>query len=233
LKKECNKRNIKIIEDAAEAFGSFIINKRKKYHVGLEGFAGCLSFNANKIITTGGGGAIITNNKNVAKKALYLTTTAKNDSLNFVHNDIGYNYRLSSIPAAVGISEIDNINTKLKLKKKIHRLYKKKLENLKNFSLFSIEGPYDSNHWINILQIKKLSRKNNLKNILKKLLKKGIEARPLWKLNHLQIPFKKFEAFEIFNANDLFKRSICLPSGAKLSSNNIDTIVKILRKIQK
>ena len=116
LKTLCKKRNIYILEDAAEALGSFT-KKNKLNHCGSLGDIGCLSFNANKIITTGSGGAIITNNKKIYKKAQYLANQAKDDTFNYIHNECGYNYKMNSICAALGISQLRKIKKKL-LKKK-------------------------------------------------------------------------------------------------------------------
>ena len=229
LKKICDKKKINIIEDSTEALGTFIYKNKKKVHAGLQGLAGCLSFNANKIITTGGGGAIITNNKKIAEEALYLTTQAKDDSIKFVHNEIGYNYRLTSLSAALGISQINEINKKLKIKKKIYNFYKKKFNNNKNYNIAKVPNISLNNHWMNILQIN--SNKKGLKDkLVKKLIKKGIQIRPVWKLNHEQKPFKNFEKYKISKALKLFDKSICLPSGIDINQKKINFILKELMK---
>ena len=229
LKKICDKKKINIIEDSTEALGTFIYKNKKKVHAGLQGLAGCLSFNANKIITTGGGGAIITNNKKIAEEALYLTTQAKDDSIKFVHNEIGYNYRLTSLSAALGISQINEINKKLKIKKKIYNFYKKKFNNNKNYNIAKVPNISLNNHWMNILQIN--SNKKGLKDkLVKKLIKKGIQVRPVWKLNHEQKPFKNFEKYKISKALKLFDKSICLPSGIDINQKKINFILKELMK---
>ena len=229
LKKICDKKKINIIEDSTEALGTFIYKNKKKIHAGLQGLAGCLSFNANKIITTGGGGAIITNNKKIAEEALYLTTQAKDDSIKFVHNEIGYNYRLTSLSAALGISQINEINKKLKIKKKIYNFYKKKFNNNKNYNMAKVPNISLNNHWMNILQIN--SNKKGLKDkLVKKLIKKGIQVRPVWKLNHEQKPFKNFEKYKISKALKLFDKSICLPSGIDINQKKINFILKELMK---
>ena len=229
LKKICDKKKINIIEDSTEALGTFIYKNKKKIHAGLQGLAGCLSFNANKIITTGGGGAIITNNKKIAEEALYLTTQAKDDSIKFVHNEIGYNYRLTSLSAALGISQINEINKKLKIKKKIYNFYKKKFNNNKNYNIAKVPNISLNNHWMNILQIN--SNKKGLKDkLVKKLIKKGIQVRPVWKLNHEQKPFKNFEKYKISKALKLFDKSICLPSGIDINQKKINFILKELIK---
>jgi len=157
IKKLCKQRNIKILEDASESLGSFYENK---VHSGLIGDLGCLSFNANKIITTGAGGMIITNNNKYALRAKYLSTQAKNDPFYFVHNDVGYNTRLNNLSAAVGVGQIKNINKILRKKKKIHALYKKKLLKFKNFKLILNRSQTKVNNWLNVILFsKKINRK--------------------------------------------------------------------------
>ena len=115
IKKVCKKRNIYILEDAAEALGSYIKsqNSKKYYHCGSIGDVGCLSFNANKIITTGSGGALITNNKNIFKKSEYLASQAKDDSFNYIHNECGYNYKMNGLNASLGLTQISKLRIKL------------------------------------------------------------------------------------------------------------------------
>ena len=119
----CKKKKIKIVEDAAEAVGTFYNrNNFKQKHAGTIGDVGCLSFNGNKIITSGGGGMILTNDMKLARKAKYLSTQATDDSVRYIHNDIGYNYRLTNIQAAVGLAQLEKINLFLKKKKENLRI---------------------------------------------------------------------------------------------------------------
>ncbi len=232
LKKIADKKNIKIIEDASEALGTFTHYGKTKRHAGLEGLAGCLSFNANKIITTGGGGAIITNSLKFAKKALYLTTQAKSSSIEFIHNEIGYNSRLTSLPAVLGITQLKEISKKIKNKKKNYEYYRKKINGLRYFKIAEVPNNSLNNHWMNILKInsnKSLSRAF----LLKYLNKKGINARPVWRLNHNQKPFKSYEKYKISRAKYLYNTSICLPSGPSLSKKDINYIYEILYKLEK
>ena len=108
---------IPLIEDSTEALGSFKNGK----HAGTFGFTGVLSFNGNKIISTGGGGMILTNDKEIANKAKHLTTTAKTDTLNYFHDEVGYNYRLVNVLAAIGFAQMENFESILKRKKKLMR----------------------------------------------------------------------------------------------------------------
>ena len=114
----CEERNISIIEDASESLGSYYIEgKYKNQFTGSVGKLGCLSFNGNKIITTGGGGMILTNDKTLAEKAKYLTTQAKDDPVRYFHNDIGYNFRLTNVQAAIGVAQLKQLKKFLKEKR--------------------------------------------------------------------------------------------------------------------
>lgn len=127
INKVAKKFNLIVIEDAAEALGSFYKNK----HLGTFGVAGCLSFNGNKIITTGGGGAVITNNRNIAKLIKHLTTTAKvNHQWEFIHDKVGYNLRMPNLNAALGLAQIENLSKFTKAKRILYKKYKKIFDNV-------------------------------------------------------------------------------------------------------
>lgn len=226
LKNLLHKRNIVLIEDAAEAFGSFLVKKNKKKHLGTFGLVGCLSFNLNKIITTGGGGAIITNNKSVAKKIKYLSLQAKDNSERWIHNNIGYNFGLSNMHAAVGISQIKKIHNFLKQKKKIYHKYHLEVKKHKNFEMLSYPNNVDPNYWMNILLIK--NKKVDAKFLLRKFKKKGIEAKHVWLPCHKQKMFKNYQKFKINRVNKLHKYSLLMPSSSNLELKNIRKILKIL-----
>ena len=153
LLKVCKKKNIKVIEDASESLGTFY--KKHKKHTGTMGLFGVLSFNSNKIITTGGGGMILTNNYKLAKKAKYLTTQAKDDPINFIHNDIGYNYRMTNISAAIGLSQLSEIKNILRKKNWVRSYYLKKIKNINNMFINDTPKYSINNNWLNILRFKK------------------------------------------------------------------------------
>ena len=226
IKKICKQRNIKILEDASESLGSFYENK---IHSGLIGDLGCLSFNANKIITTGAGGMIITNNNKYALRAKYLSTQAKNDPFYFVHNDIGYNTRLNNLSAAVGLGQIKNINKILRKKQKIHAQYKKKFLKLKNFKLVLNRSQTKVNYWLNVILF---SKKINRKKLINELKDNQIETRPIWFANHLQFKMKKFQRFEINKSTRLINKAICLPSGYNIDEKKIQKIIGVLKKFE-
>ena len=136
------KYNIKIIEDAAESLSSYHQEKKFIKHSGLIGDIGCLSFNGNKIVTSGGGGMVITNNKRFYEKIKYLSLQAKNDAINFIHNEVGYNFRMSNIHAAIGLAQIYNLKNILKKEKKIYETYKKNLELIPGIKLLGQPWKY-------------------------------------------------------------------------------------------
>jgi len=225
----CKKRKIKIIEDAAEGVGNFFLKgKFKKKHVGTLGDFGCLSFNGNKIITSGGGGMILTNNISYAKKAKYLTTQSKNDGIFFVHNEVGYNYRLTNVQAAIGLAQLEKINQYIELKKKIYFIYLSLLSKSKKLILKKVPNIASSNYWLNIVEFTKFSKKSDLKKFINKMNSHNIEVRPIWHLNHLQKKFKKSETYKIQNAVRLVSKTICLPSSVNLSRKDIKRICSII-----
>ncbi|MDP7085975.1 MAG: DegT/DnrJ/EryC1/StrS family aminotransferase, partial [Dehalococcoidia bacterium] len=150
----CEERNIAMVEDASESLGTvYKFGKYKGKHTGTLGQLGCLSFNGNKIITTGGGGMILTDDETLAEKAKYLTTQAKNDSIRYVHDEIGYNFRLTNIQAALGVAQLEQLPEILKRKKEIYNIYQSNLEDIEGLSISKVPDFADNNHWMNLLQI--------------------------------------------------------------------------------
>lgn len=153
----CKKRNIKIIEDASESLGT--VYKRNRVHTGTIGDLGVISFNGNKIITSGGGGMILTNNNKLNERIRYLIFQAKDDSLNYVHNEIGYNYAQTNISAAIGLAQFERIKIILKKKKKIYNDYIKLFEKNQNAYISKVPSISKNNHWLNLIRVNS-SKKN-------------------------------------------------------------------------
>ena len=194
----CKERNIAVIEDASESLGT--VYKEGDYtgcHTGTIGKLGCLSFNGNKIITTGGGGMILTNNKQLAEKVRYLTTQAKDDPVRYIHNEIGYNYRLTNIQAALGVAQMEQLPGFLKRKFHIFHRYKEALQDIKGITLASVPSYADNNHWMNVLQIRNDIYGEDKEKLMERLEHNGIQTRPVWMLNHLQSPYKKCQSYKI------------------------------------
>lgn len=222
------KKNIKVIEDAAESLGSYLIKNKKKKHTGTLGDIGFVSFNGNKIITSSGGGVILTSSKKNYIKINYLINQAKSNNIEFIHDEIGFNFRLSNIHAAIGVAQIQQLKKILQLKKKIYENYKNEINQIKGLFILNNPTHSNSNNWLNVLEITK-DYKFSRKYILKKLNKNKISARPVWIPNHLQKPYKSYQKYKIKNSIYFYKNFICLPSSAGLALNNIKKIHQLLK----
>lgn len=220
----CKKRNIKIIEDAAESLGSLNYDKQRHNKIDLS----CYSFNGNKLITSGGGGVLSLKNKKQHIKASYLASQAKNDAINFIHNDVGYNFMLSNLHASIGLAQLLNIKKVLKKKKNINFAYKKRINKINGLKILDSPEKCSSNYWLNILVIDPKKYGLSKKEIIKKFLNQGIETRSLWYPNHLQKPFNKFQSYQIKNSKTMFECCICLPSSYGLNDNQQLKIVNLL-----
>ncbi len=220
LIKVCKKKNIKVIEDAAESLGTFY--KHKKKHTGTLGDIGCLSFNGNKIITSGGGGMLITNNRQLAIKARHLSTQAIVDPINYVNDDVGYNYRLTNLQAAVGCAQLEKINFFIKRKKEIYNFYKNSFYNLNYISFVDVPNYSSNNKWMMAINVDKKYKKK----LINFLIKKGIQTRSVWKPNHLQKPYKNFQKYEIINANKIYNKIINIPCSTNLKLSDAKKVVK-------
>ena len=209
--KIAKKFNLVVVEDAAEALGSFY----KKKHLGTFGDLGCISFNGNKIITTGGGGMVITNKKILAKKIRHLVTTAKlNHKWDYVHDDIGYNFRMPNLNAALGLAQMEKIKIFLKAKKTLFKSYLKVFKKIEGISLYKEPKNANSNYWLQAIII---NNKNILKNeVLKISHKKMIYMRPVWKLISDLKPYKKNIKMNLSGAKEIYNKTINLPSSQSL-----------------
>ena len=215
------KYGIPIIEDSTEALGSF----RKGKHAGTFGLAGVLSFNGNKIISTGGGGMILTNNKEIADRAKHITTTAKTDPLNYFHDELGYNYRLVNILAAIGVAQLEKFEGILNRKKEIDSLYRKELDGIGDIKFQLNDPDSDPNCWLFTFRTKKM------RALLNYLNNKKIQSRPFWTpMNNLPM----YKNSKYINNNDIsnkiFKECISIPSSSNLT---IDDQFKVISEIKK
>jgi dTDP-4-amino-4,6-dideoxygalactose transaminase len=222
-----------VVEDASESLGTFFLKGiHLGKHTGTIGILGCLSFNGNKIITTGGGGMILTNDESLAERARYLTTQAKDDPLRYTHNEIGYNFRLTNIQAAIGVAQLEQLPTFLNEKRRIHQQYIDAFENIEGLKMVKSPQYANNNHWMNLFQIADQHRNNfNIERIMLQFKKKSVETRPVWLLNHLQFPYKECQNYKINNAYTLHKYSLCLPSSSNLSDKDFEKIVNICKKL--
>jgi perosamine synthetase len=227
------KKNIKIVEDTAEVIGL----KYKNKLCGSFGDVSIFSFYANKHITTGEGGMILTNNKNIYERCKSFKNLCFSNSYfnRFNHKDLGWNYRMSNLQAAIGFGQLSNLKKIVKTKEKIGNKYYKSLLGLKNISIQPNNLSYAKNiYWVfGIVLTKKLVNKRN--NIMSKLLKLGIETRPFFFPMHMQSIFRQLK---IFNNNDKYPNSkyisnngFYIPSGIGLKNNEINYIINSLKKV--
>jgi len=227
LLKVCEKNNIKIVEDAAESLGTFNNEKESKKHTGSIGDIGCFSFNGNKTITTGGGGAIVSHSQTLIDKARYLINQAKDDSTFYIHNQVGFNYRLSNVHAAIGLAQMESLEKVLAKKKNIYNIYSKFLNSFEKACLIAPPHFSESNFWLNVVRID--APDLNIRGLVDFMHDSGIEVRPIWHANHLQKPFSSYESFQIDNAPRIISSSICLPSSFSLSEDQQSFIIKKLQ----
>ena len=204
--------NLVLVEDAAESLGSFY----KGQHTGTFGLLGTLSFNGNKTITTGGGGAILTNDEAIARRAKHLTTTAKiAHKWEFDHDEIGYNYRMPNINAALGCAQMEKLPEKIKSKRELFKRYKEEFKLILGASIFEEPSDCQSNYWLQTLLLKDDSL--DLRNsVLEASNKEGIMTRPAWKLMSNLAPYRNSPAMSLESANSLYRRVVNLPSSSVL-----------------
>ena len=230
LLKICRKKNISLIEDAAESVGSFYsYGKYKNKHTGTIGKIGCLSFNGNKIITSGGGGMILTNDSKIAKRAKYLTTQAKDDNINYIHNEIGYNFRLTNLQAAVGLAQLESLSSYIRKKKKIHKIYKNKINKIVGLKISEVSNLNKCNYWLNIIEFKKKVSRKKFFKIIKYLKKNNIQARPIWYPNHLQKKYKNCQKYRLDNIEKIYQNRLCIPSSSQLTKNEQNFVCNKIR----
>ena len=225
----CKNRNITIIEDATESLGTFY--SKGKYDgkfTGTLGDFGCYSFNGNKIITTGGGGMIVTDNKKYADKARYLTTQAKDDEVRYIHDEIGYNFRLTNIQAALGVAQLELLPEFLKIKAQNFKLYEEQINKI--YGLYIAKSPNyaNNNHWMYPLQIEKDVYGKDKEELMKYLTENKIQTRPIWHLNHLQKPYKFCQNYKIEMAFELLENTLNIPCSVNLTKNQLNNVCKVL-----
>jgi len=227
----CKERNIKIIEDATESLGTaYKKGKFSGMHSGSIGDLGCLSFNGNKIITTGAGGMILTNLEEYAKRARYYTTQAKDDDVRYIHNEIGYNYRLSNVQAAVGVAQVESLPKFLRKKKRNYFRYKGKIEQIPGLHLAEVPDYANNNFWMYALKINKEVYGKDPEELMMHLAENKIQTRPIWYLNHLQKRYKNCQQYKIEVAMDLWKSTLNIPCSVSLTEEQIYKVISVLKR---
>lgn len=224
------KYNLKLIEDSTEALGSYYL--RGKYankHCGTIGDIGVYSFNANKILTTGGGGMVVSNNSKLLDEIAFLSVQAKTDSLYFIHDDVGYNYRMTNIQAAFGTDQMDRLESFIETKVKNYNLYKETIENIDGLSLLPFTEEARSNHWFYSVIVNKEKYGMDRDELLTALNENNIQTRPLWRLIHKQKPYLGSQRYRIEKAEFYEKNLINVPCSSNLA---VEDVLSVLQSLQ-
>ena len=209
IKEICHKHNIFLIEDAAESVGSKFKNK----HTGTFGQLGVMSFNGNKIITAGGGGCIVTDNESLAKKAKHLSTTSKlPHKWDFIHDMVGYNYRMPNVNAALLVAQLENLDKFLKNKRQLAKEYEKFFNNLE-WTFFKEPAECESNYWLNTILLKNRKERDKF---LEETNSKGVMTRPTWIMMHKLPMFEHAQCGDLENSIWLNDRIVNIPSSVLL-----------------
>lgn len=218
-----DKYGIAVIEDAAEALGSYVDSKM----CGTYGVISALSFNGNKIITTSGGGALVAHSKELAQKATFLATQARDAAPHYEHSHIGYNYRMSNICAGIGRGQMEVLAKRVEQRRAVYNRYYDKMKNLKGISFIDEPAGYFSNRWLTTILIDPAS------GITRETLRlafeqDNIESRPLWKPMHMQPIFADAPFYGDGTSERLFRDGLCLPSGSNLTDADFERIFKVI-----
>lgn len=225
-----NKYNIPLIEDAAEALGSTY----KGEMCGTFGRFGVLSFNGNKIITTSGGGALVCHTKEDKDKVVFLSTQSRDNAPHYQHSHIGYNYRMSNICAGIGRGQMEFLQERVNMRRKMHNFYVELFNDIEGVKVFSEpNADYYSNHWLSAIIIDSKITGITREDLRLALLEDNIESRPLWKPMHMQPIFLGAPYYGGKIAEELFEKGLCLPSGSNLTNDERERITKAIYKTLK
>jgi aminotransferase in exopolysaccharide biosynthesis len=222
--------NLKIIEDATESLGSYYLEGQfRQRHCGTIGDIGAYSFNANKIITTGGGGMVVSHNQELLDRVTFLSVQAKTDPLYFIHDDIGYNYRMTNIQAAFGVDQIDRLEGFIETKIKNYNLYQETIAKIEGLTLLPFRSDTRANHWFYSVIVEKDKYGIDRDELLRKLNEKNIQTRPLWGLIHKQKPYLHCQTYEIEKAYYFEENLLNIPCSSNLSSEDVEVVVDSLK----
>ncbi len=217
--------NLRVIEDATETLGG----KYRGTMVGSLGDISCFSFNGNKIITTGGGGMLNTSNEEWARRAKYLTTQAKDDPIEYVHHEIGYNYRLTNLQAAVGAGQMENLDDYIRIKRDIAARYAKGLADVPGLTLPQ-EAPWAfSTFWLYTLLVDEARYGMDSRALQRALADRNIQTRPLWAPIHEQRPYRDCQAYRIETAPHIHRRALSLPCSVGLREDDQQRVIAAVR----
>lgn len=225
--------SLPIVEDAAESLGTRYLAKAGRRtggkHTGTIGLLGAFSFNGNKIITTGGGGMIVTNSEALARHAKYLTTQAKDDEARFVHHEVGYNYRLTNVQAAIGSAQLEKIDEYIARKAEIFHVYEEQLKGSPGLRIAMPPEFAVNNLWMPCLQIDAQVYGEDREELMKRLGEAKIQARPVWELSHRQRPYRDCLRMPQERAESMHAITLNIPCSVGLTAEQQARVIEELR----
>lgn len=226
------KYNLKVIEDATEALGTKYTEGRfvGKY-AGTIGDFGTFSFNGNKIITTGGGGAITANNPETVDHLRYLSTQAKNDPQYYIHDEVGYNYRMTNLQAALGVAQMEELEEFIGRKQRNYELYKREFDGFGLVELMPFRVGTSSNKWFYSLKIDRTRITTTMREIIIALEKEGIQTRAIWGLINEQKPYEGEETYELEKAPYYASRILNIPSSTQITEEEIKYVADKVKQL--
>jgi len=225
-----NKYNLKVIEDATEAIGTYYLEgKYNGKHAGTIGDIGVYSFNGNKIMTTGGGGMIVSDNEELLKRAKHLTTQAKSDELYYTHDEIGYNYRMTNLQAALGLAQLEQLEDFIKVKKDNYDFYKNEVQEIPGLRILDFKDTIRPNYWFYALYVEQ-GYALNRDQIIKYLASKKIQARPIWGLISDQKPYEGSQTHKIDKARQYLDKVVNIPCSSNLSREDAAYVIECLKQ---
>lgn len=228
------KYNLKVVEDATEALGTkYTEGKFAGKYAGTIGNFGCYSFNGNKIITTGGGGAITSNDPKVVDHLRFLSTQAKTDPHYYIHDEVGYNYRMTNLQAALGVAQMEELPEFIKRKQKNYELYKELFEGFEYGTLMPFRDGTESNKWFYSLNINRDHIEATMRDIIIALREKGMETRPIWGLINEQKPYTGEVTYKLEKASYYANRILNIPSTTQITEEEIRYVANTVKELLK
>ena len=225
----CHDHHILVIEDATESLGTFYLDPAGgQTSTGVQGDLGCFSFNGNKIITTGGGGMVVTQSDEFALKLRHLTTQAKIDPITYEHDAVGFNNRLTNLQAALGLAQLEQIESFIEKKTAHFLAYGSRLPEAAPYELKNYPHALRSNHWFIALQLKGEGSIGARDELLQTFFQHEIQVRPAWRPLHFQIPYLTNQTLSLETTESLWNRTICLPCSVDLTTAEIDCVIEVL-----
>ncbi|WP_456599847.1 aminotransferase class I/II-fold pyridoxal phosphate-dependent enzyme [Blastococcus sp. SYSU DS0616] len=217
----CERFGVPVVSDAAESLGSTHAGRP----AGAFGAAAALSFNGNKIMTTSGGGMLLTDDQQVAQRARYLSTQARQPAVHYEHTEVGYNYRLSNVLAALGLAQLERLDEMIGRRRTLRRQYVDLFDSVPGVTVFQHPGDEDDNCWLTAVVVDPVDAGWSTDDLRKALDATDVESRPLWKPMHRQPVFAQARSLVTGAADQLFKRGLTLPSGSALGPEQVDRVL--------